>query len=83
MGMNGNYPETVHELIGAIDAVMERMAEGGAPDHDFEVVCLVTAMLRELQAIAPTGAANALIKAVSVMRAAEVFSMKMRKGGAR
>ena len=83
MGMDRNYPETVQELIGAIDAVMERMAEGGAPDHDFNVVCLVTALLRELQAIDPTVAEHALIKAVSVMRAAEVFSMKMRKGGAR
>ena len=83
MGMDRNYPETVQELSGAIDAVMERMAEGGAPDHDFNVVCLVTALLRELQAIDHTVAEHALVKAVSVMRAAEVFSLKMRKGGAR
>ena len=83
MGVIRDYPETVQELISGIDEIMERMARDGAPEHDFDVVCLVTAMMRELLVIAPEGAYHALIRAVLVMRAASVFSKKMREGGAR
>lgn len=83
MGMNRYYPETVQDVIRGLDGVLDRMAEGNAPNDDFEAVCLVTALLRELQALAPSAFGHALIKAVSVMRAAEVFSLKMKKGGAR
>lgn len=83
MGLIRQYPETAQEVIRGLDVVIERMSVDGARDFDFEVVCLVTALLRELQAIAPSAFGHALIRAVSVMRAAEIFSQKMKKGGAK
>lgn len=81
--MKTYYPEKTQDLIRAVDDVLDSMVEGLAPDKDVDVVCLVAAMIRELHTIAPTALYQAMTNAVSVMRAAETFYSKHKKGGVR
>ena len=81
--MKTDYPATTQDLIRAVDDMLDSMVDGFAPDKAVDLVCLIAAMIRELQTIAPTALSQAMLNAESVMRAAETFCRKHKKGGVR